>query len=124
MNISFDIDNALNNEQVQTLAKLLLFIRKNLDKGYVLMNVIMITDRDRDEWEYNHSMKVLLDGFGLSMSNVYFTDGRPKVDLVRELDIDIHVDADPGAVSIINSEFPGKGWLINYTEKIKVKKKK
>jgi len=115
MNISFDIDNALlGNEQVQALAKLLSHIRRNLDRGYMLLNVLVVTDRDRDEWEYSMGLKILLDEFGLSVKDVHFTDGRPKVELVAELEIDVHLDSDPEAIARINKEFPGKGWLINY----------
>lgn len=115
MNISFDIDNALlGSEQVQALAKLLSHIRRNLDRGYMLLSVSVITDRDRDEWEYSMSMKVMLDEFGLSVKDVHFTDGRPKVELVQELGIDVHLDSDPEAIAQINRKFPGKGWLVNY----------
>ena len=84
MNISFDIDSTLmQSDQVRELAKLLSHIRRNLERGHLLLNVVMITDRASEEWEYDYNFKRLVDSFGFSMNDVYFTDGRDKVELLN-----------------------------------------
>lgn len=115
MNVSFDIDNALiESEQVRSLARFLAHIRRTLPKGHQLIHICMITDRPRDEWEHSLSLKQLMDRFGLSMNDVYFTDGKEKRELIDELEVDIHIDADAEAVAAINA-VDMRAWLINYT---------
>ncbi len=101
------------------LAQVFALLRSSIVDGYKFMNIVMITTRNKDEWEYSLSLKKFMDGFGLTMNDMYFLDGKSKVDLIMELEIDIHIDADPDEIAFINKKFPGKGWLINYTGRYK-----
>lgn len=116
MVISVDVDIALREvPQAQELVRFLNLVRRTMPQGHQLLNVAAITNLDRDEWENSYQFKRFLDIFGMSMRDVYFTDGRSKLNLIVELGVDIHIDYDMSAVDEINRELPGRAWLINFS---------
>ena len=100
--ISFDFDGVLDTKEGQILAK------RYINEG---IKVIIVTAR-----QSIHSKEVydIADKLGIKRSNIYFTNGKNKWELLKRLDIKTHYDNNPQQIEQINKLTNTEAKLVKY----------
>lgn len=99
MNISFDFDGVLTNEDGRILAEMA------MDDGN---EIYIITARQPAR---SDDVFKIADELGIEMDHVIFTGGRDKWQFMEENDIAIHYDNNPEQIKKINEKTKTNGKL-------------
>lgn len=100
--ISFDFDGVLDTPQGQMIA------RRYINEG---IKVIIVTARQSTQSREVNDVALKL---GIKRSDVYFTNGKNKWELLKRLDVKTHYDNNPEQIDQINKLTNTEAKLVKY----------
>lgn len=95
--VSFDFDDTLTTERGQNLAK------KFIEQGKAVYIITRRQDTDSKE------VYAMADKLGIERTKVYFTNGKLKWQMVKQLGVDIHYDNNQNEIDNIEQKTKAVG---------------